>query len=129
MAISSWRGVTSPAAATRTGPVRSGVSAPLRKSDRSFERLAVIWSSSATARQPSAVSRRNGVPTASAAPSPTTTPLSAAGSVAGRMASSQIRNVDGRVVGGRHGRRGNREKSGLRFSRKAVEPSCASSVV
>ena len=97
MAISSWRSVTRPAAATRSGPARSGVSAPLRKSDRSLDRFAVICRTSATARQPTAVSRRNGAPMPSAAPRPTSTPLTAAGSVAGRMARSQIRAVDGRA--------------------------------
>ena len=72
-----------------------------------------------------------------AAPIPTTTPLSAAGRVAGRAASSQIRTVEGRAAGagvarssdGAHGRRGYFVYSAGRFSRNAVEPSCASSVV
>ena len=98
IATSSCRSVTSPAAATRIGPVRPGESAPRRKSDKSLARLAAICSSSATARQPIAASSRNEVPSASAAPSPTTTPLIAAGRVAGRMASSQIRNGDGRAA-------------------------------
>ena len=41
------------------------------------------------------MSGRNGAPTASAAPRPTTTPDAAAGSVAGRIARSQVRRVDG----------------------------------
>ena len=53
MATSSWRSVTRPAAATRIGPWRSGVSAPRRKSDRSLAKLATTWSSSATSTQPS----------------------------------------------------------------------------
>ena len=97
IAISSWRSVTRPAAATRSGPTRSGVSAPRRKSDRSLAKFAATWSSSATSRQPIAVSTRNGVPTASAAPSPTATPAAAAGSVAGRAATTQIRYPVGRA--------------------------------
>ena len=69
-----------------------------------------------------------------ATPSPTSTGPTAAGSVAGLAASSQIRAVEGTGVAvtfGRsaQGRRGKREKSGLRFSRNAWLPSCASSVV
>ena len=90
MATCSWPGVTSPAAATRSGPVRSGVSAPRWKSDRSLARLAAIWSSIATARQAAAVSRRSVAPEPRAAPIPVSTGPMAAGSVAGRMASHQV---------------------------------------
>ena len=80
------------------------------------------------------MSARNGAPTASAAPSPATTPLVAAGRVAGRIASSQVRRAVGRGAaagcgGHAQGRRGYVPKSGARFSRKAREPSWASSVV
>ena len=91
MAAPSWRMVTSPAAATRVGPRRSGVSAPRLKSERSLARLAATWRRSATATQPTAVSSRKAAPVARAAPSPTMTPLTDAGSVAGRAASSHVR--------------------------------------
>ena len=49
---------------------------------------------------------------------PTSTGATAAGSVRGRAAIAQIRTALGRsaVSGRAHGRRGNAEKSGVRFS-------------
>ena len=58
---------------------------------------------------------------------PTSTGATAAGSVRGRAAISQMRAALRRRRRA-HGRRGNREKSGARFSLYALRPSCASSL-
>ena len=61
---------------------------------------------------------------------PTSTGTTAAGSVAGRAASSQTRGPLTATAAAltAHGNRGYFEKSGLRFSRNAFLPSLASSV-
>jgi hypothetical protein len=58
------------------------------------------------------VSSRNGAPTASAAPRPTMTPESDAGSVAGRTASSQVLTADGRAGEDADGRAGTGARAG-----------------
>ena len=114
IAISSWR---SRDEAGGRDPQRPGAGRacrrPRRKSDRSLARLAATWSSSATARQPSAVSSRNGVPTASAAPSPTRTPRER-GRAASRDATASEPDPERRRAGRGRGGGGHRAAHGRR---------------
>jgi hypothetical protein len=82
----------------------------------------------------SAATKRSGwnTPAVSASAVPTSTGASPTGRVFGRAAISQMRTTLGVAVPvlmrRAYGRRGKREKSGARFSRKAVRPSAASSL-
>ena len=95
----SSRSESSPLAAARGGPSRSAASAPERWSNRSLDRFAATWSSSATARHASAHERiertlRDARRRDPPAPGPT-----AAGSVRGRTATSQaVGATVGRIV-------------------------------
>ena len=78
----------SPACTARVGPVRASVSAPLRKSKRSFARLLEIWMRSAhTSATRIGTARKTPCPAQYAAPS--ASGATAAGSVLGRTARSQ----------------------------------------
>ncbi len=137
IASSSWRSVTRPAAATRSGPARSGVSAPSPMSERSLARLARTWSRSATARHPRAVSPGTASRPRAPRRAPRRRPTRRRGAWSGgpRGATCGARHAPRGAAGAAtsvtvaHGRRGNFVKSGDRFSRKARDPSCASSVV
>src|SRR5919204_287159 len=102
VAMSIWRGEIKPAWVSRSGPSRSGVSAPRRKSNTSLAKLVPIWISSAV----TSVARKvrswiscapNGAVTVAM---PTTTGTIDAGSVAGRAAMSQRRSPEQRGVAG-----------------------------
>src|SRR3954452_18274243 len=97
VATSTWRGGTSPPAVTRTGPSRSSVSAPRRASEESLERVVATWMNSAASLAAPNVAGRN-VPLVAASAVPTSTGATAAGSVRGLAAISQMRSELGRSV-------------------------------
>ena len=111
IATSSWRSVTSPAAATRTRPlaVRGVGAAPEVR-----QVVGEVGHDLEQQRDQHAAERRvqrgTARPTASPAPRPTATPATAAGSVCGRAAWTQIERVDGR--GPERGARRRREAIG-----------------
>ena len=92
-------------------------------------RLVPIWISSAPDSAASA-GQSTAIPAPSASAVPTTTGTTAAVSVFGLAASSQVaERRRGGGGGGAHGRRGNFLKSGFRRSTYALRPSWASSVM
>ena len=116
IATSSWRSVTSPAAATRSGPW------PVRRVGAPAEVGQVVGEvGDDLEQQRDGEAAERGVeperrPRASAAPRPTTTPASAAGSVAGRAARTQMRSGGGRRAArpGRAGAGAERRHQGRR---------------
>ena len=98
---------------------------------RTFARFVPIWSSRLAASARKSTGNRKS-PSCCAEAVPTTTGTTAAHSVAGRAASSHVETNPGRTESVRtaigYGSRGNFEKSGVRFSTKALRPSFASSV-
>src|SRR5262249_14679690 len=90
-------GVIRPAATARSGPIRSGPSAPRSASNTSLAKLVPIWIASAP---PSAASAGPSAmpPDAAAHAVPTTTGTTAAGSVRSRAAAIQVRSGSGESV-------------------------------
>jgi len=70
IATSSWRSVTQPAAVTRVGPWRSGVSAPRGSRTGRCRSWRALGAAARTTQAPIAVSARNDAPVASAARGP-----------------------------------------------------------
>src|SRR4051812_13463833 len=96
-------GLTRPAATARSGPTRSGPSAPRSASNTSLAKLVPIWIASAPASAASA--GPSAMPPAAAAHAvPTTTGTTAAGRVRSRAAAIQVESGDASVMAGSRSR-------------------------